>query len=273
MVAIIMILYVQLKEKLYKMIILFSGKAQSGKDTTAKIFQFLLNDEIKNLKHSTNLYYEILLKDFIESCLKNNTDINNFLIKNNILSNKYEIVKYAGKLKQSIQLKFPLYFNIDKWEENKNNYRDEILPELNMSRRKILLLEGTEVCRSVHEDYWCIATFNEYNINKNWFITDTRFENEFNYPDKYENVYKIRVKKHFGSRFPKWKQYQDDKNPYNYKSIIKDNITEAEYLTLIHSSETSLDDLEGRFSDVIENNDGFIQLIEKCENIIRKLNL
>lgn len=108
-------------------------------------------------------------------------------------SKPWTMNKFAGKLKDSIQFKFPNLFNTQKWEEGGDEYRNEYLLPLNMTRRE-LLIEEAMALRGICKDYWVAALMNEYTKQTlewdeegnslkdgypNWIITDLRFENEF----------------------------------------------------------------------------------------------
>ena len=86
--------------------------------------------------------------------------------------------KFAGKLKSSIEHKFPQWFNERLWESNDQAYRNHFIPELNRTRRQLLIDEAMAM-RALHENYWVEALMNDYSGTADWIITDMRFENEF----------------------------------------------------------------------------------------------
>jgi len=139
-------------------IIAISGKAQAGKDTVGEMLRELLSNK----------------------CVEKN-------------SQYFEIRKFADKLKNSIQFKFPYLFNTEKWEDGGNLYRNEYLPLLKMTRRELLIKEAMAL-RDINKDYWIAALLQDYKIEtkvwnslgesrlddySNWIITDLRFQNEF----------------------------------------------------------------------------------------------
>jgi len=102
----------------------------------------------------------------------------------------WQIKKFASKLKTSIHHKFPMWFHPQLWEENPDNYRNQILPMFGITRRELLIKEAMAM-REIHPDYWVEALMTDYiNINQkskgakrkvitpNWIITDLRFPNE-----------------------------------------------------------------------------------------------
>lgn len=103
------------------MIIGFSGKAGAGKDTAGKIATKLLGKIYKGIS----------------------------------------IMKFADKLKDSIELKFPNSYNKELWEKSGAEYRDGIIPSLGISRRQLLIQEAMAL-REIHPDYWVNALFEQY---------------------------------------------------------------------------------------------------------------
>lgn len=161
------------------MIIALSGKKRSGKDTVCKIIQYLILQQ--NLPH-----YNLSFEKFI-----------NIYITTDIIST-WQRKMFAYKLKKSLENEFPNEFNIHDWETKGDEYRNEVMPSLGVTRRKVLQLKG-ENHRNIHPDYWLNALFSDY-IGKpignkeyvghgdfkeegtieypNWIITDCRFPNE-----------------------------------------------------------------------------------------------
>ena len=208
------------------MIIGISGKAQSGKDTTGAY----LNAMLQGKKCAGGISW------FQGSSIKP----------------PYEIKKFAGKLKSSMEFKFPNLFNEQLWEAGDSSYREEWLELLQMTRRDLLIREAMAL-REICPDYWIIALLNEYtqqtlswdnegNSTKddfpNWIITDLRFPNEFEAIRKAGGIC-IRV--------------------------------EREDIPLIDSvSETSLD--EGfHFDFYINNNTSKTDLIKKIEQLYKSI--
>jgi len=172
-----------------------SGKSSSGKDTVGKIIQWLVMEGVREDTHpfNPNIDYSIYPR------------------------NKWEVKKFAGKLKSSIEHKFPNDFNAALWEHSTGEYRNEIIAPLQITRRDLLIKEAMDM-RAIHPDYWVYALMSEYvpfdkgsfmpgdyvglcsscscrlfGVAKrqkeckichrapyfpNWLITDLRFENE-----------------------------------------------------------------------------------------------
>jgi len=219
------------------MIIGVSGRKQNGKDTVGKIVQALLYKRNKNFKLST--------AEQIQGTL--------------FLNHSWKIKKFADTLKQRVALTFPSYFEIDLWESNYKEYRDEVIEELGMTRRKLLELEGTEVCRNIHPDYWVVSLMSEYkpknqltqidyitgkgalhqkDLHPNWIITDTRFPNE------------VKAIKDKGG------------------IVIRVNTNRCMILSN-HESETALDGYRD-FDYTIDNSGTIEELVEKVRGILIK---
>lgn len=178
------------------------------------------------------------------------------------------ICRFSDKVKQRVALSFPNWFNIDKWENNGDEYREALTP-LGISRRKLLEKEGTNVCREIHPDYWIHALFESSlfnNVHYIKIITDVRFPNEVEAIQKrggkvirlerwIDEVFGVeRALNLFNKDIPIYKLYSDS------EALIEDisEISSAYYYaTQIpqnnHESNTALDDYKF-FDKVIENN-------------------
>ena len=207
------------------MIIGASGKIGSGKDTVGEIIQKL--------------------------CLTNNGP-------------KFEIKKYAGKLKQMASLltgipvedfedqEFKKSYLGAEWGTVKSNplnavpvFADVSFNEL-MSVRELLQKLGTEAIRDgLHPNAWVNALMCEYKRPKmseynpsNWIITDVRFPNEL---EAVEDVKGLTIK------------------------VVRP-VEKSKTSVRLHPSETSLDKAEFDYEII---NDGSIEdLIEKVRQIL-----
>lgn len=234
------------------MVVGISGKIGSGKDTVGNILQYLSTPEGSN---------EFTLQDYL-------TDSSSYLYA----GNKYQIKKYAGKLKdiaclligctreqledrefkeKPIGPEWMKWFTEDGLPPKKNHAGvGEVL-----TPRKLLQLLGTEAGRNIiHPNIWVNALFANYKKiaynwdcdgnttvegYPNWIITDVRFPNEAK-AIKDRGGILIRINR---------PQYLDN------GLVIRKNE---------HLSETSLDDYDG-FDHIIEN-DGTVQdLIDKVK--------
>ena len=215
------------------MIIGVSGRIGSGKDTVGEIIQKL--------------------------CLTNNGP-------------KFEIKKYAGKLKQIASLltgipvedfedqEFKKSYLGAEWGTVKSNplnavpvFADVSFNEL-MSVRELLQKLGTEAIRDgLHPNAWVNALMCEYKRPKmseynpsNWIITDMRFPNEMEAVVERKGL-TIRVVRPHGYTNPHTGEYKE--MPLSY-----------------HTSETALDD--AKFNYTIFNDGSIEDLIEKVRQIL-----
>jgi hypothetical protein len=227
------------------MIIGINGKIGSGKDTVGKIIQYLQC-------HNTG---EITIEDVIS-----NPEHEWWLEE----QSKFEIKKFAGKLKQIASLLTGI--DVEKFEDQefkkshlgsewgtvRSNplnavpvFEDVQFNEL-MSVREFLQKLGTEAMREgLHTNVWVNALFADYkaieripekrmSIMPNWIITDMRFPNEM------EAVVE--------------------------KGGITIRVVRPGTSTGTHPSETALDDA---YFDHVISNDGTIEdLIEKVRQVL-----
>ena len=128
------------------MIIGIAGKAQAGKDTTAKMLACLLSNP------------DITWDMYIES------DI--------ILPKDHFIRHYADLLKEISQEMLDMPFDDFNNQEVKQTY----VPWIGMSVREFLQRLGNAVRDAIHPDFWVNALFNTY--NDNIIIADVRYPNE-----------------------------------------------------------------------------------------------
>lgn len=196
------------------MIIGISGKIGSGKDTVAKIIQYLVDYERKGFEHPIN---EI--------------DLNSYVKNGWVSRSEWKVVKFADKLKDIVclllgctreQLERPEFKNSilpDEWQvyelynfnqkiyrgglvlfttekevrdfcdENTNSQHQYTYKKSQRTVRWLLQYIGTDLFREkIHPNVHINATFAAYNPgaetterrgpHDNWLITDVRFPNE-----------------------------------------------------------------------------------------------
>lgn len=227
------------------MIIGISGRIGSGKDTVGKIIQYLQC-------HNTG---EITIEDVIS-----NPEHEWWLEE----QSKFEIKKFAGKLKQMASLltgipvedfedqEFKKSYLGAEWGTVKSNplnavpvFSDVSFNEL-MSVRELLQKLGTEAIRDgLHPNAWVNALMCEYKRPKmseyspsNWIVTDVRFPNEL---EAIEDVNGLTIK------------------------VIRP-VKKSKTTARLHPSETSLD--KARFNYTIFNDGSIEDLIEKVRQIL-----
>ena len=286
------------------MIIGVSGKSQSGKDTIAKIIQYLTT----NIKHS----YRFL--DFIDATVNYEIDIN--------LSSNWEIKKFADPVKDIVciitgctrdQLEDIDFKNSklpDEWirygyadgfyrdrEDNtvmnnvqcsKEKYEEELRVNWqtaykhHATYREVLQFIGTDLFRNkLHEDTWVNALFNSYkpidrrtiqdpddsNINyPNWIITDVRFPNEAKAITDRGGII-IRVNRPIRHSEGLYGELTED----IIQKVNENHTDSISHSKFAHPSETALDDY--RFEYEINNNHSINSLISQVEDILLHLKI
>ena len=128
------------------MIIGIAGKAQAGKDTTARMLQILLS----NPGISWSVY--------------DNSDI--------CFVYDHFVVHYADLLKQVSQDLLNMPFD----DFNKQEVKQRHLDWINMTVREFLQKLGAAVRKEIDPDFWVKALFNTYNDLV--IVADVRFPNE-----------------------------------------------------------------------------------------------
>ncbi len=136
--------------------------------------------------------------------------------------------RFGDNLKKSLEFKFPLLFNSEKWE-NSRDYRNEFVKDFDMTRREFLIKEAM-LLRQISPNYWVKSLFNYLPI-ENYIVSDLRFKNEFE-ALKRDKAFIIRV------------------------------VRDTEKIN--HISERDLDDFNG-WDVIIENNGTIDELREKIK--------
>ena len=233
-----------------------NGKIGSGKDTVGKIIQYLtLGEEFA----------------------KTNADVVADLEHDGYCANKskFEIKKFAGKLKQigSMLSGVP----VEKFEDQEFKKLD-MSPEWGMTYREFLQRLGTEAMRDgLHTNVWVNALFADYKPTEsnwndsllkhkpenmfypNWIITDMRFPNEME-----------AVKEKAGITIRVVRQTKEQGLKLAAVRLGKLNATMQDIIN-VHPSETALDDAKFDYEII---NDGSIEdLVEKVREILIKENI
>lgn len=250
------------------MIIGIGHKKGSGKDTFAQMLQYGLYKQA--LKTSWEANHFLRREQFRTP--HSFEEFRDFSDENKRSWSKFEVRKFAKKLKLGLELDFPTEFNVEEWETRGDSYRDEIMPSLGISRREALQQRGMKI-REIHSEYWVYSLLSEYNdfnrqcqdcgckyyddppygkcpkcgskVNtvatpSNWIITDVRFPNEAE-----------AIKQRGGI-------------------LIK---MERGLHTGEHPSETALDNYQGWDWVIINKNISLEELLQKAEKLLKLLNL
>lgn len=159
------------------MIIAISGKKGSGKDTIGDMLYYILNkasDEfIKNPKQFDNSYIKA-----IESIEWDDNYINRISLKPIFIIKSF--AKYLKEICATV-------LNCNVFDFEYRNFKEAISGfkiyqfgnEKYLTNREVLLYFG-KLLRSDNEDIFVDKILNEYNYNnKNFIITDLRFQNEY----------------------------------------------------------------------------------------------
>jgi hypothetical protein len=243
-------------------LISISGRIGSGKDTVGRIIQYLTSEY-------KDKYDFIEWRDRVENY-------------GSSTHSKFEIKKFAGKLKQiaSLLTGVPVeYFEDQEFKKtdlpNEWVYVKPGYPARNMTVRDFLQKLGTEAMRDgLHTNVWVNALFADYKPTKiiynlklrsgkteyygeipNWIITDMRFPNEME-AVKSRNGITIRVVRYSESK---------DDSVIAYSLALTANAMKDK-TGPFHPSETALDDAE--FDYEIINDAGIPELIEKVKQIL-----
>lgn len=243
------------------MILGVSGKKQSGKDSICKIIQAL---DIYTEDYGTPI-------DFVKECLLT-ARLDELELFRDITS-RWEKHSFAEKMKECAAI--ILNCSVESFEQE--NFKNQVIPwitedvqtltadgfgEFNavpITVRKFLQKFGTEVGRSIDNDLWVKALFQDYVINQypeyattddgrriaigmntiepNWIIPDVRFWNEAEAIRKRKGIL-IRVER-------------------------------DTYLSDAHSSETGLDTYSN-FNYIIHNNGNWDYFINQVIDIVKK---
>lgn len=240
------------------MIIGINGKIGSGKDTVGKIIQYLQC-------HNTG---EITIQDVMS-----NPEHEWWLEE----QSKFEIKKFAGKLKQIASLltgidvekfedqEFKKTYLSEEWGAVRRNplqaipvFKDIQFNEM-MTVREFLQILGTEAMRdNLHENVWVNALFADYK----------------------EEIYRSEVPTRAAGFidhyvYPKW-IITDMRFPNELESVVLRNgltirVVRPGSSTGLHTSETALDDTEFHYNII---NDGTIEdLVEKVREVLIKENI
>jgi hypothetical protein len=214
------------------MIIGISGKIGSGKDTVGSIIQWL---------QLCRDYPVIWGPEYNQEACAGLGTFENFISTGHTWRSDWHIKKFAMKMKQCVGI----ITGISLGELEDINIKNSLIGSDwgDLTYRRLLQLLGTEVGRSIHENFWVNALFVKYiahdkEIESKWIITDMRFPNE------------LKAVKDRGGI-----------------TIRLTRNTEVDAAIASHTSETALDD--ATFDHVVENNSTIEELIEK----IKYLNL
>jgi len=267
------------------MIIGISGKIGSGKDTIAKIIQWLIYEDyfdnpskaipfktkmtIPNVPNQfQNKKFAGKLKDIVcllIGCTREQLEDSDF--KNTKLGEEWQSMYYIQNSTSNVKIS-----NLGTLEQTRkkldklNNPTYLNIKERKLTPRLLLQLLGTEGGRDViHRNIWVNALFSDYFEGikiqpsapykvkpDNWIVTDTRFPNEAEAVKKRGDLL-IRVNRD---------QYEKTEDGQQTATLKRDQTTDD------HPSETALDSY--KFDYVINNNGTIEELIKQVKEILQK---
>lgn len=200
------------------MIIAISGKKGSGKDTVGNMLYYILNkanDEfIKNPEQFDNSYIKA-----IESIEWDNNYINRISVKPIFVIKSF--AKYLKEICATVLNCNVFDFENRKFKEAISGFKIyQFGNEKYLTNREVLLYFG-KLLRSDNEDIFVDKILNEYNrSNKNFIITDLRFQNEYFKLIRESNSILIRI----NNKNKGLESINDANNMYDKSEIDLDNI-------------------------------------------------
>lgn len=270
-----------------------SGHKQSGKDTVAKIIQYLTTGGDKTYTNIQGFleYYDDSkspnapkfpwqikmfagkVKDIV--CLLINCtreQLENGEFKETPLGEEWRVYEVTTRNPEN-QIKHLVAFK----EDIPKNYK--LVEDYLLTPRKLLQLIGTECGRNIiHPNIWVTSLMQDYDtVLDNWIITDVRFKNE---------AEAIRAKGGLLFRIDRDIRYwmcdecgAEDIRGYEFKKIEAEDtcprclFRSEENLTMVipdldtHISETSLDNYN-QFTDYIRNDGAIEDLVEEVKSVL-----
>jgi hypothetical protein len=189
-------------------ILSLSGYQSAGKDTVARIIQYL--DWVHNAELAPTIPFHSMLKRLengefesfdqysswknvkfagkvkVIASLLTGIPVKNFEkqdVKNSLLGdewNYYKVELYGNSPKDYADQR-TIYLNCnDELVKQYTNDDDHIITHNTMSVRQFLQKLGTDAIRNqLHSNAWVNSLMCDYNVDSKWIISDCRFKNEF----------------------------------------------------------------------------------------------
>lgn len=223
------------------MIIAISGKKGSGKDTVGNMLYYILNkanDEfIKNPKQFDNSYIKA-----IESIEWNDNYINRISLKPIFVIKSF--AKYLKEICATVLNCNIFDFENRKFKEAVSGFKIyQFGNEKYLTNREVLLYFG-KLLRNDNEDIFVDKILDEYNYcNKNFIITDLRFQNEYFKLIRKSNIILIRI----NAKNKGLESINDANNIHDKSEIDLDNVNDWDIeLDYQHDLKDLFEDLKSK---------------------------
>lgn len=196
------------------MIIAISGKAQSGKDFTANLFHYHL-DENSKLMSNFDFKRNIVLKE---------------------IQPKFEIKRFADKLKEICSN----ILNVPRYKYEKLEFKQSKIGGIygDLTYRQFLN-KISDLTSSFNENLWSNSLFESLEKDKNYIIADLRFKHELEDCKKH-NCILIRIKSN------------THLNHNHISEIDLDDVPDSEFDFIIENSEKNFQKLENQIITIIK---------------------
>lgn len=200
-------------------IIVISGKAQSGKDFSASLFQFHLDDSLK--KTTFNEFKDQIFKDpyFGE-----------------LIIPKYEIKRFGDKLKEVCSN----ILNVPRYKYEKLEFKQSKIGGIyaDLTYREFLN-KFADLSYSLNKNIWSNSLFESLEKDKNYIIADLRFKHELEDCKKH-NCILIRIKSN------------THLNHNHISEIDLDDVPDSEFDFIMENSEKNFQKLENQILTIIK---------------------
>jgi hypothetical protein len=201
------------------MIIVISGKAQSGKDFTANLFQYHL-DENSKLISNFDFKRNIVLKE---------------------IQPKFEIKRFADKLKEVCSN----ILNVPRWKYEMLDFKQSKIGGIygDLTYRQFLN-KFADLSYSLNQNIWSNSLFESFEKNKHYIIADLRFKHELedckNHKLQNDNLILIRIK-------------SENYLEHNHISETDlDDVPDSEFDFIINNSEKNFQKLEKQILEIVK---------------------
>lgn len=206
------------------MIIGISGKAQSGKDFTATLFQYHLDEN--SSKMSLDEFRAYITGDGFHGPK---------------LDPDFEIRRFADKLKKCASV--ILNVSVHKYEEI--YFKQSPIGGIygNMTYREFLNKLADCTINRIHPDIWMNALLSEYSDGMNWIIPDVRFKNKFNW---------LTERKLEGGHITIRIKSENHLNHNHYSETNMDDVLDSEFDFVIENSEKDFNKLNSQVIEIVK---------------------